>query len=187
MDGVRHLIAGARGTLSFGGAVGEGCMMNCTFTGVQDAVTDTAIITPTYQSSVPVPMMGMTFTIHGVATAFCQAFSVDLGMTVVPRQDFVKTSGYASVILGDRVPVCNFVIEKPLVASKDWYGIWAAGTEAAVSLVLGSTAGNIITIGMPKFQITNITEQDDNGRAMLSIDGKLNLSTGDDELTIALT
>jgi hypothetical protein len=186
-DGMRQMISGARGTFTMGGAVGEGLMFNFNFQGVQDLVTDVALLAPTYLATVPVPMLGMTFTVHGVTTLFCSNFSIDLGMSLSPRQDFVKTSGYASVMLGDRKPVCNFVVEKPLVAGKDWYGIWSAGTEGAISLVLGSVAGNVITIAAPKFQVTNITEQDDNGRAMLSIDGKLNMNAGDDELTIAYT
>lgn len=185
-DGIRHLIAGARGTMSFGGAVGEICVMNFNMLGIEDTVTDQAILAPTYTNTVPRALKTMTFSVHGT-TVFGSSFSIDLGITTTPRVDFSKASGHASVFLGNRTPVCNFVVEKPLVATKDWYGLWDSATEAAISLVLGSVAGNIITIAAPKFQITNITEQDDGGIAKLSIDGKLNLSAGDDELTIALT
>ncbi len=186
-DGIRHQVAGARGTMSFGGAVGEICVMNFNMLGIEDTVTDQAIIAPTYTTVVPRPLKLMTFTVHGVASVFASSFSIDMGVTITPRTDFTKASGYVSTFLGDRMPVCNFVIEKPLVASKDWYGIFEAMTESNISLVLGSVAGNITTIAAPKFQVTNITEQDDGGIARLSIDGKLNLTTGDDELTIALT
>lgn len=185
-DGIRHLIAGARGTMSFGGAVGEICVMNYKMLGVEDTTTDVAILAPTYQTAVPRPLKQMTFSVHG-ATVVGSSFSIDLGITLTPRVDFTKASGHASVFLGDRKPVCNFVVEKPLVASKDWYGLMESGTEAAISLVLGSVAGNIVTVSAPKFQITNITEQDDGGIAKLSLDGKLNMSAGDDEITIALT
>lgn len=186
VDGVRQQVAGARGTMSFGGAVGEICVMNFNFIGVEDTVTDTAIIAPTYTTTAPRALKTMTFSVHG-ATVVGSSFSIDLGIVITPRVDFTKASGHASVFLGDRVPVCNFVVEKPLVATKDWYSLMDAGTESTINLVLGSVAGNIITISSPKFQITNITEQDDGGIAKLSIDGKLNLSTGDDEISIALT
>jgi hypothetical protein len=185
-DGIRHLVAGARGTFSFGGAVGEIPILNFSFLGVEDVTADVAIISPTYQTSVPRALKGLTFTLHGV-TVVGSSFSIDIGNTITPRVDFTKASGHASVFIGDRVPVCNFVVEKPLVASKDWYGIWDANTESTISMVIGTVAGNIMTITSPKFQITGITEQDDGGIAKLSIDGKLNLSTGDDELSIALT
>jgi hypothetical protein len=186
MDGVKRQIAGARSTLSFGGAVGEFCIMNFTTLGIDDTTSDTAIIAPTYQTTVPKALKGLTFTLHG-STVVCSAFSFDLGITNTPRGDLTKASGFASVFFGNRLPVCNFVVETPLVASKDWYGIMDAGTEANINLVISLAAGNIITITSAKFQVTNITEQDDGGIAKLSLDGKLNLTTGDDELSIALT
>ena len=185
-DGLFKKIVGARGNVSFGGAVGEKMMINFDMTGIEDVVTDLAIISPTYQTTLPKPLRGITFTLHG-STVVGSSMSIDMGNTVTPRGDFTKTSGYASVFFGDRAPVCNFVIEQPTVAGKDWYGIMEAGTEANISIILNIAAGNIITIAAPKFQVTGITEQDDGGKAMLSIDGKLNLSSGDDELTIALT
>jgi hypothetical protein len=187
IDGVRHQIAGSRGNMQFGGAVGEILVMNYDFLGVEDTVTDNAVLTPTYQTTVPRPLLSMTFTLHGVTTLVGSSFSLDLGISPALRQDFVKASGYISTIVGGRIPVGNFVFEKPLVASKDWYGIMSAGTEAALSVVLGTVAGNIITIAAPKVQITNISEVDDGGIAKLSVDVKMNLTSGDDEISIALT
>lgn len=189
MDGIRHLLAGCRSTFTMGGAVGELLMFNFNTMGVEESTTDVAIISPTYQTTVPRVLKGLTFTLHGSTspTVICSAMSIDFGVNLSPRGDFSKTSGYASVFMGDRLPVCNFLVEKPLVATKDWYGLLDAGTESTISVVLGTVAGNIMTITSPKFQITNLTEQDDGGKAMLSIDGKLNLSSGDDELSIVLT
>jgi len=186
MDGMRKQIAGSRGSVSFGGAVGEICIMNFNMLGVEDTVTDQAILTPTYTTVVPKPLKGLTFTLHG-SSVVGSAFSIDLGVVLTPRGDFTKTSGYISTFLGDRLPVCNFVVEEPLVAGKDWYGILEAGTEANIVITITGAAGNIISITAPKFQVTNITEQDEGGIAKLSIDGKFNLSSGDDEISIALT
>lgn len=186
MDGIIHKIIGARSTMSFGGAVGEFAIMNFTTLGVEDATSDGAILAPTYQTTVPKALKGLTFTLHG-STVVCSAFSFDFGVTNTPRGDLSKNSGFASVFFGNRAPVCNFMVEKPLVASKDWYGIQDLGTESTISLLISNGAGNIITITSTKFQVTNITEQDDGGIAKLSIDGKINLVTGDDEISIALT
>lgn len=189
MDGVRHLIAGARSTFTLGGAVGELALFNFTTMGVQETTTDVAIISPTYQTTVGKVLKGLTFTLHGSTspTVICSAMAIDFGVVLSPRGDFSKTSGYISTFMGDRNPTCNFLVEKPLVAGKDWYGILESGTEASISCALTGAAGNITTITAPKFQVTNISEQDDNGKAMLSIDGKLNLNTGDDEFSIVLT
>lgn len=189
MDGIRHLLAGCRSTFTLGGAVGELALFNFSTLGVEESTTDVAILAPTYQTTVPKVLKGLTFTLHGSTspTVICSSFAIDFGVQLSPRGDFSKTSGYASVFLGDRMPTVNFLVEKPLVATKDWYGILEAGTEASISLALTGSAGNIVTITAPKLQITNINEQDDGGKAMLSIDGKLNLNTGDDELSIVCT
>lgn len=189
MDGIRHLLAGCRSTFTLGGAVGELALFNFSTLGVEESTTDVAILAPTYQTTVPKVLKGLTFTLHGSTspTVICSSFAIDFGVQLSPRGDFSKTSGYASVFLGDRMPTVNFLVEKPLVATKDWYGILEAGTEANISLALTGSAGNIVTITAPKLQITNINEQDDGGKAMLSIDGKLNLNTGDDELSIVCT
>lgn len=185
-NGIRHLIAGARGNVTFGGAVGEFLAFDFDFLGVEDSITDVAIISPTFQSTVPRPLLSTSFSLHGFS-AKCTSFSIDMGNTITPRQDMSKASGFISTIIGNRRPVGNFVVEKELVATKDWYGIWKAGTESTLSLVLGATAGNILTVTAPKVQIMNITEQDDGGIKKLSIDVKFNLSAGDDELSLAFT
>jgi len=189
MDGIRHLLAGCRSTFTLGGAVGELALFNFSTLGVEESTTDVAIISPTYQTPVPKVLKGLTFTLHGSTspTVICSAMAIDFGVGLSPRGDFSKTSGYISTFLGDRNPTCNFLVEKPLVATKDWYGILEAATEANISCALTGSAGNIVTITAPKFQVTNITEQEDGGKAMLSIDGKLNLSTGDDEFSIVCT
>lgn len=188
-DGIRHLIAGCRSNFTLGGAVGETALFNFTTLGIEDTTTDVAILSPTYQTPVPKVLKGLTFTLHGSTspTVVCSSMAFDFGNTLTPRGDFSKTSGYASVFLGNRNPTCNFLVEKPLVATKDWYGILKAGTEANISIALTGSAGNIITITAPKMQVVNVTEQDEGGKAMLSIDGKLNLNAGDDEFSIVCT
>lgn len=185
-DGMRHQIAGARGNFAIGGAVGELLIFNFDMQGVEDSVTDTALITPTYQTAVPQPLLSTTFTLFG-ATVIGSSFSIDCGNVVTPRQDFTRASGHISVAYGNRVPVGNFVFEKELVAVADWYGRLVAGTEGIFQLVLGATGGNIITVNCPNTQIVDITEQDDGGKAMLSVDVAFNLSTGDDEFSIVFT
>lgn len=187
-DGVRHQMLGSRGSATFGGAVGEFMVWNFDFLGVEDTVTDVAIITPTYNTTVPQPLLSTTFTLFG-ATVIGNSFSMDFGNVLSPRQDFTQASGHKSVFYGGRVPVGNFVVEKELMAANNWYQRMEDGTEGAFQLVLGASAGNIITVDCPKAQIMDITEQNDGGKAMLSLDVKLNLSVnaGDDELTLAFT
>lgn len=186
MDGKRSLIAGARGNVRFGGAVGEFVIFDFDFIGVEDTQTDVALISPTYQTTVPRPLLSTGFTLQSYS-AICRSFSIDMGNVLVPRQDMSKASGHASVYIGNRRPTANFVVEDKLVSVKDWLAILDAGTEGALNIVVGSVAGNIMTINAPKVRITGITPQEDNGLALLSLDAELNMNAGDDELTIALT
>ena len=183
-DGIRHQIAGARGNVSFGAAVGEFLVWNFEMLGVENLTTDVAILAPTYQTTVPKPVLNATFTFQTVAL-IASSFSMDMGIVLAPRQDFTQLSGHKSVFYGNRIPVGNIVVEKDLVANFDFYGIMKAGTEGAFNLVWGTAGGNRWTVNAPKAQIIDITEQEDNGKAMLSVDFKLNLDTaGDDELTL---
>ena len=103
------------------------------------------------------------------------------------RPDINQSSGYKSVRIGSREPVLSLDPEKVLVATHDFYGLMRAGTEGALSTVLGATAGNICTITAPKVQYVKVDEAARDGIRSLGIDCQLNRSSGDDELSIAFT
>jgi len=62
-----------------------------------------------------------------------------------------------------------------------------SGAEAAYTIAVGQTAGNIITISGSKMQYGQVKSGDRNGVATLDTNLLFNRSSGDDEVTIVFT
>jgi hypothetical protein len=81
-------------------------------------------------------------------------------------------------------------VEATLLATKDWYTIHSAKTEAALSLAIGSGSNGVVTIAAPKLQLIDPPKKTiREGILYYTLMYGLNKSAaaGDDELTIALT
>ncbi len=121
-----------------------------------------------------------TFTVHGVAVK-ASAFSWDLGNKLEWRS-LLNFEGVSSV---DREPTARVAFELTTVAIKDWAETVRANTEAAIQMIHGATAGNIVQLDMPKFMFTaDPAIQDVGGVAFLSGQGSLNPNLGDDEIVL---
>jgi len=121
-----------------------------------------------------------TFTVHGIPVK-ASAFGWDLA-TGLEWRELLNSSG---VISPDRQPTARCTFELTTVAVKDWAETLRLNTEAAIQMIHGTGAGNIVQLDMPKFQFTaDPTIQDVQGVAMLSGQGSLNPNVGDDELVL---
>jgi hypothetical protein len=121
-----------------------------------------------------------TFTVHGIA-AKASAFSWDLANALEWRE----LLNYSGVNSNDRQPTARVTFELTTVAVKDWAEAVRLNTEAAIQMIHGVGAGNIVQLDMPKFQFTaDPSIQDVQGVAMLSGQGSLNPNLGDDELVL---
>jgi len=79
----------------------------------------------------------------------------------------------------------SFDAEMTTVAAHDWYGKFRDGVEAAMSLQVGSVAGNKYTISCPKVQYLGLTEGERDNKAIINFTGRANRdSAGNDELSI---
>ena len=78
--------------------------------------------------------------------------------------------------------------EEVAYGTQSWAAEWMDGAELAMSIVVGSTANNIMTITAPKVQVSNVQPLDRNGILAETLTFTANDNgTGDDELTIAFT
>jgi len=185
MNGLYKKIAGAVGTFNMVFPNGRMAYIDWTFTGVWQAPTDTAIITPTYPTTeTPLRAASMTTTYDSVAFCFEQ-LSLDAGNQVVMRECSTNVSGYVSGIITDRNPVIKANPESVLVATQDRFGQWLAGTEAALSIAIGSA----ITLTIPKAQVTNLQEGDRNRVVIDEIEWSANKNgvTADQEVSIVFS
>jgi len=184
---LRKLMRGARGTFRLNPKVGEPGMLEFDFLGVEDGVTDATGITPTgLETTKPPALLSSAFTMQSYAHKISN-FSIDAGNVLAMREDITKAEGYFSCLITDTEAVFSMDPEKELVATHDYHGIWKAGTEAALSVALGATAGNICTITAPKCQYTNVQPGTRNGIEIFTVTGKFNRSSGNDELVFTFT
>jgi hypothetical protein len=185
LDGVLHEINGARGDVSFELTAKQIPVMKFSFTGLYVGVIDAAAATPDYSGFMQPKPVDTTWTptgtLHGV-TPIISGLSIAMNNQVVHR----KLIGAESVIIVDRKPTGQITFEASLVATKDWWTIARNATLAAMQVIHGTTAGNIVQIDAPKVQIGSPTYQDQDGVAMLQCDLTFTPNTGNDEISIVV-
>jgi hypothetical protein len=155
-DGKRALLSGAMGTFTITLETGKVGYITFTFTGKYSTnETDTALIAPTYPTTLPMRFAAGAFTWNSVALCTASA-TVDAGNSVIMREcvNASDRSGYVSAIVTNRAPVITADPESVLVATQDRDAKWLTSTPEALSITLG-TAGTSIVIAAPKAQLEN--------------------------------
>lgn len=182
-SGVLHKMTGCRGTVSFDINVKQIPVMKFSFTGNYVAPTDTALPTTDF-TDFQIPKVANTsnttsFSLHSYA-GYLEQMTLDVANQVEARQ----LIGYEAVEIVDRKPAGTFLIEAPLIASKDYFSIARAGTTGALTITHGTVNGNIVKIDSPRVSIGNPSYQDSQGVQMLSIPFVASPDDGNDEIVI---
>lgn len=189
MDGVKKLLYGARGNAMIECVAGEPVFLGFEVEGVYGGVTDVALLSPTYESTIPIAFLNTQASLHELEAIFTQ-LSLNMQNVLSRRTSARSANGILSVKLTDRNPVGSIDPEMELVADHDFYGRHAAGTVGRVYAELpSSNAGEKITIAAPRVQYMNLAEGEQDRRAILNIDLELKtagVSAGDDELQIGM-
>ncbi|MFH1984847.1 MAG: phage tail tube protein [Pseudomonadota bacterium] len=188
MDGKSYTVRGARGTAKLLLEAGKPGILSMDFTGADFTEADTALLTTGVSLSAVIPpaFQGATLTIDAYAATISK-LEIDLGNTIALREDANSTSGHKSAAITNRRPKMSFDPENALVASEDYLGNWRSGALMALSTVMGTGAGNVITITAPKVQYQDVSMVDRDGISVFEISGLLCLNAGDDEWSIAIT
>lgn len=185
--GIKKVLTGCMGTWSLEGTYGKPVMMKFEFTGIWQAPTDvTMLALPTY-TIVPPKLASATFT-FGAFTPKISKISLAQNNTLKLIEDITAVSAYNRAIVTDRNYKGQIDPQEELIGTWDAYGLWIAGTEAALSLVVGSASNNTITISAPHIQHTNVQEADRDQLVTNDIDFQCNSTyAGDTEVTIAFS
>lgn len=154
-DGTRHLVTGARGDWTFTFPSGKRVTLGCTFKGVYNAMTDTALLAGiTYESPVPPAFLSASVLFHGVSVK-CSQITIAGNNNLEPNIDPDAAAGIKSyAIVGKRHITGTIDTSKVLAATKDWYATWTGNTLAALTFTHGSATGNTFAHSLPKVQIT---------------------------------
>jgi len=173
-DGVKKCLSGVSGNVVFEGEEDGRMICNFTLRGIWIAPTDEAL--PAYSPSVTPPMLfnKCTFTLATESIKITK-FSLDMGNNLVKRGNYYMITDYE--------PILSINPEADKVAGYDYYGIWLAGTEAAVSLIL-TDGTDKITFTLPKVQCREIKGSDREGIMTHDWTGQCNHDSGDDSVKI---
>ncbi len=169
-DGKLALLSGAMGTVKFSFPTGKTAYAEFTFTGKYSTnETDTAIIAPTYPTTLPLRFAAGALTWNSVALCTSNV-EIDLGNSVIMREcvNASDRSGYISALVTNRAPVITADPESVLVATQDRDDLWLDSTPQALSLQINGTGNSNITFAAAKAQLEN--KQQGNRNDMLTDD-----------------
>ncbi len=183
-DGTLHRLTGCRGNVSFSLETGNKGMAQFTITGHAAAVTDTALPTPTYDSTVPPPVLGAGFSIDSFS-AVINAFSFDMSNTIAMPPDISASDGFGEIQITRRDVNGSFDPEHELVATEDFIGNFTSGKSMGLDTgTVGSTAGNRYQIIMPAVYYRDASPGDRDGVRTLDLPFGAAEANGDDEVRI---
>ena len=187
-DGVLHKITGARGTFTLTTGVGEIPTIDFQLTGIYNAPTDTAAPTTTYSDqATPVIFKAGNTSAFSILnyTACLQSLSFNVANETVYRELVGCTK---EVMITNRAPAGECMIEAPTIAQKDFFTIANNDTTGTLTLLHGSTAGNRVTLLAPNVDITNPSYADQDGIQMLNIPYvAIPTTAGNDEVKLTFT
>lgn len=186
-DGLLYKFTGCRGNPVFKFSVGQVPMLSFTFMGHAVDVSDDALPSPTFDATVPEVVKNASFSIGGYSAAIAN-LELDMGNGIGATDDMNHASGYGRFIAKSRrTAQGSFDPEATLVATNDFWSQWEDGTEQALSITIGATAGNIITFTAPKIVHRELSEGDRDGVLTYEIPFTAARDTGDDEFQLVLT
>jgi hypothetical protein len=186
-DGKLIKVTGCRGNVAFTLEAGNKVTAAFTLSGHVTAQTDTALATPTFDSTTPEPFIGGAFTIDSFS-AVISSLSFDLSNQLAMPESVNAGDGYDEITIVSRDVNGSFNPLDELVASEDYIGQFTAGAAMALTTgAIGATAGNILTITMPAVYYRDASPADRDGLAGLELTYGAAESTTDDEFSMVFT
>lgn len=186
-EGVRHILTGCRGTCVFSFAVGDVPKATFTMTGHTSNPTDNAAPTPTYDSTDPVALINVPFTLGGDSLVI-NNFSLDLSNVIAAVPSLSAVDGYGDVRVTGRDPGGTLDPEAVLVATTPIIADFTGGQNNAISLgSIGASAGNIVDLDLPAAYYVDAGPSEREGIRVLDMPYKAAISSGDDEWSLVFT
>lgn len=211
-DGLLHKMTASRGTFTIEGAVGGVANFNFEFTGNFVTVTDVALPTATFETTIPVQVElaelqvnqdvdktvattgilasdSWDDSINGVQTGLCaSSFSFDQANEVSIRDCINDADSFKGVVITNRAPVGTIDPEVELVATHDFWNLLATADVLSWQVRVGTVRGNVVRLESDSVQYRGLSYADRNGLRVLEVDLSLSgtsPSFADDEILVA--
>ena len=191
LDGQMQQSLGMRGNVEIAIQQGQYPMFNFDLLGLFATPTAVALPSPDttdFATALPVQNTNTpTVTLDGVAITLHSA-TLNLGNQLASRN---YPNVGQQVIIADRRPSGQIMIEAPDLATKDWFAEIRSDNgvdNVALNIVHGTSANNIVTVACPVIQLDNMRlGPDNNGITTYTFDMIIKPSSGNDDLTITTT
>lgn len=181
-------LEGARGSFDIILEAGMRPLINFTFQAIYEEPTGVANPSPSYGETTKPPIVEeLAFAINSETTLVVQSLTIDMANELVRNASINAVAGVSGITIVGRKPVGTFNPEAVLIATENFFADWAAGTQRAMSAVVGDVAGNICTIGTPKVTYDTISSGDRNGIRIDDIPIHFGRDSGSDEITLTFT
>lgn len=184
MDGVRHILVGARGNVTMTFQPKAIPKFRLALTGMLGTITDAALPAVSqagWTTPVPVSKAETTMTLHGWSSV-AESLTVDLGNTVTPR----FLIGDERIIITDRKTTGTAVVEARSLSEIDWFASARSRTRGPLELVHGTVAGNIVEVTGPALEVGKPALGQTDGIANYSLPLSFVPVDGRDELLITI-
>ncbi len=143
MDRVRHVLLGARGTVTLtwsSSAIPRGRFSISGLLGtITDLVSNPVISRAGWITPVPVSKANTTMKLHGW-NAVAQTLTLNIGNTVTPQ----FLIGDEAILISGGSATGNTVVQGKKLSDIDWFSIAKARTRGALEFQHGTQAGNIV-------------------------------------------
>jgi hypothetical protein len=165
-----------------GGLPGISFSMRGRLTTDEDAALPTS---PTFQTVTPVVVEQGALSFGSFNDAVIRSFSMNTNNTIIDRADINSAEGVKGVFVTRRDPGYSSQVEATLESVKAWFAALTGRTEEAIDITLGSSAGNIVEIDIPKACLNaGVDPQDDNGMIVFPLAGQMLENLGGDNFTL---
>lgn len=187
-DGIRHQVAGARGTVSITANAGEYPTLSFSFTGIYSQPTDVALPSATFSNQAdPVEVSATnTPTVNVNSVSNCMSeFELNVSNEVV-FEDYAGCT--TKVRITGRDPEGRIQVEDKLIAGQNFYSL-ATGTSLVPITWThsGGGAGNTIAATMSNCDIYEPTYADRNGVRFVNLPFAPISTDGTSELSLVFT
>ena len=190
MDGQLQIFTGCRGTGKAMFSAGKIISIEWTFMGRYAAPATIAFpATVTYETTAKLPLVAKSslFTYNALTALTISEFTMDFGNKVVNRPSLNDPNAIKGFeIVGRKCMVTIDPERQAIITSFNFRSDWLTTTRA-VSVVGTRSAGNIMTINVPQFNITKVTQAARNEFQIEKLEGEASALNGDDSYSIVFT
>lgn len=186
IDGRLHKMTGCVGDFKLYTNAGEFSYYEFTMQGRYTVATLVALPTATLESTNPPIAKSCTFTYNSRTTLVLKSAIIEMNNVIAQRPSLNDANSIAGFIVTGRDPMATIDPEMTVETSYD-FRTDALTTQRQISWVVGSTAGNILTITIPKFN-PYFPEYSDRDEILVeTIKGECTQNSGNDEVQLVYT